>query len=172
MGTSFEQFNAVLRNDVARRAVGLDISNSEAERIAGDPVLARAYYDNWRSRSNAGVMPIPLAAPPAHPEPFSPPTVARSAALDSRITSDPSPHTIRVSVTGMVLAILGYFLTSTWFSLLGLVGLGISIYAIVAARAAKPRSGWKAGLTMGIIGTVAGGAALILLFAWLSGYYN
>jgi len=171
MGTSFEQFNAVLRNDVARRTVGLDISNSEAERIAGDPVLARAYYDNWR-RSKAGVVPTQRVTPPVHPEPYSPPTAAPNAALGSRITSDPAPHTIGASVTGMVLAILGYFLTDTWFSLLGLVGLGISIYAIVAARAAKPRPGWKAGLTMGIIGTVAGGAALILLFASLSGYYN
>lgn len=172
MGTSFEQFKAVLRNDVARRAVGLDISNFEAERIADDPVLARAYYDNWRSRSKAGVMPIRHVPPPAHSEPYSPPTADRSAALGSGITSDPAPHTIGASVTGMVLAILGYFLTGTWFSILGLVGLGISIYAIVAARAAKPRSGWRAGLTMGIIGTVAGGAALILLFASLSGYYN
>jgi len=72
----------------------------------------------------------------------------------------------------MMLAIVGYFLTSTWFSLVGLIGLGISIFAIVAARAAKPRPGWKAGLAMGIIGTVAGGASLILLFAWLSGYYD
>ena len=45
--TSFQQFLNVLRNDAARRRVGLNITDAEAEQIAGDPNLARAYYDWW-----------------------------------------------------------------------------------------------------------------------------
>lgn len=84
----------------------------------------------------------------------------------------PPPHKIGASVMGMVLAIAGYLTTGLWASLIGPVGLGISIHAIVAARRAKPRRGWVAGLTMGIIGTVAGAAALLLLLAMLFGYYD
>lgn len=181
MGTSFEQFRAVLGNDFARRAVRLDISTSEAERIVADPVLARAYYDNW-SRIQPKVVPTQhVILPPANqerqspPNPQAPQNISTSTAPFGRpdhvSASIGHPHKLGSSITGMVLAIVGYFFTGTWLSLIGVVGLGISIYAIVAARAARPRPGWKAGLTLGIIGTVAGGCALILFFAYLSGYY-
>ena len=45
--TSYEQFLNVLRNDAARRRVGLNITDAEAARVASDPNLARAYYVNW-----------------------------------------------------------------------------------------------------------------------------
>lgn len=57
--TSYDQFLSVLRNDVARKRVGLSITDADAARIASDPKLARAYYDNW---VNA---PRPQAPPPA-----------------------------------------------------------------------------------------------------------
>ena len=71
-----------------------------------------------------------------------------------------------------MLSVVGYLLTGTLFSALGLLGLGLSIFVIFAAREAKPRQGWKAGLAMGIIGTVAGGASLVLFIAFLTGYYT
>lgn len=185
MGTSFEQFKAVLRSDYARHAIGLDISANEAERVASDPVLARAYYDNWlRLGSKAAPKPPASSGMDGHtalPRHSMPAPVAYAGAQPLRdfetsvpasSASDTDEHKLGLSITGLVLSVVGYFLTSTWFSILGLIGLVLSIHAILAARQAKPRQGWKAGLTLGIIGTVAGGAALILFIAALSGYYN
>ncbi len=185
VGTSFEQFKAVLRNDFARRAVGLDISNSEAERIATDPVLARAYYDNWLRLRSKAVPNLPMpdrsdvhATPPGRsasfPDAYTPiqPSGGPAEAAPTSSASAMVRYKLGSSITGLVLSVVGYFLTGTWLSVLGLVGLGLSIYAIVAARKAKPGPGRKAGLTLGIIGTVAGGTTLILFVAFVSGYYN
>ena len=57
--TSFEQFLSVLLDDVARRRVGLNLDDAEAARIASNPKIAHAYYDNWVNP------PPPPAAPPA-----------------------------------------------------------------------------------------------------------
>lgn len=50
-GTSFEQFRSSLRNPVARRAIGIEMSDDEAVTIAADDGLARAYYENWLERT-------------------------------------------------------------------------------------------------------------------------
>ncbi|WP_417563411.1 hypothetical protein [Microbacterium sp.] len=52
--TTFEQFRASMANDIARAALGIDMSGAEASRIAGDHALCRAYYENWTT-ANAGV---------------------------------------------------------------------------------------------------------------------
>lgn len=47
MATSFEQFRASLTRAVGRKALGIEMSDAEAMRVAKDAALARAYYDNW-----------------------------------------------------------------------------------------------------------------------------
>ncbi len=173
MGTSFEQFTAALRNEYARRAIGIDISNSEAERVVADSVLARAYYDNWL-RVGSEVAPTPPFSDHAYAPASSPGYVApvREAAISTPSVPAVAPYKLGPSIAGLVLSVVGYLLTGTLFSALGLLGLGLSIFVIFAAREAKPRQGWKAGLAMGIIGTVAGGASLVLFIAFLTGYYT
>lgn len=53
MNWSYEQFRAALSAPNQRAALGLDLSDAEAQRIAGDEALGRAYFSNWQ-RANAG----------------------------------------------------------------------------------------------------------------------
>lgn len=96
MGTSFEQFKAVLRNDYARHAIGLDISANEAERVASDPVLARAYYDNWlRLGSKAAPKPPASSGMDGHtalPRHSMPAPVAYAGAQPLRDFETSVPH--------------------------------------------------------------------------------
>ena len=86
MVTSFKQFTAIHRNEYGRRAVGIELSSAEAQRVAEDPTLARAYYDNWL-RSNAPSPPhidaamtrADVAAPQSYIEPRHPRTQTRRA---------------------------------------------------------------------------------------------
>lgn len=150
MVTSFKQFTAIHRNEYGRRAVGIELSSAEAQRVAEDPTLARAYYDNWL-RSNAPSPPhidvamtrADVAAPQSYIEPRHPRTQTRRADSGEAPRGVP-PHALGLSITGLVLSVIGYLLTGTWLSIVGLVGLGLSIHAIVAARAVRPRAGWKA----------------------------
>gem|GEM_PF-1384435 len=64
MGTTFEQFRALLKNPAARRSVGLDMSDAQARSISDDESLARAHYEHWlrRYRPGAVVLPAETAA--------------------------------------------------------------------------------------------------------------
>lgn len=102
VGTSFEQFKRSLGNPVARRAIGLDLSDVEAQRVLSDGGLSRAYYDNW------------LRHQPTTPPPTSATPSGISPASSIPVTP-PSPHqspraAIRANPLGavaLVLAILG-----------------------------------------------------------------
>lgn len=74
MGTTFEQFRAVLLNPTARRSVGIDMSDEQARIVAADETLARANYDYWlrtyrpgSPAPGAGVVRAPQAAVPPPP---------------------------------------------------------------------------------------------------------
>ncbi|MEZ3155536.1 NINE protein [Microbacterium sp. BWR-S6Y] len=75
MGTSFEQFRALLTNPAARRSVGIDMSDAQARSIASDEALSRAHYDHWQRNYRPGVVVVPEAASSAALEParVSPP---------------------------------------------------------------------------------------------------
>lgn len=174
MATSFEQFIAVLGNEAARRAIGIDISDHEALRIATDPVLARAYYDSWsrqppiplRPHSREAITGTPLRELPGHRKQSAPRVHAPAAAAFT------PRHRKGMSIFGMVLSLSGYIMSGTWFSLIGVLGLVFSIAAIREAAEDKPRIGWKGGMAMGIIGTVAGASAVLFFIAGFFGYYD
>ena len=82
METSFEQFVNYLANTRARATIGLEMSDAEAERVAADEHLARAYYQSWLSRPPVersvvnNLAPVAPAAPAAREQ--SGPTKSRA----------------------------------------------------------------------------------------------
>lgn len=101
-GTSFEQFKRSLGNPVARKAIGFDLSDVEAQRILSDEGLSRAYYDNWLRHQPSIPPPNPATPPgvfPASSIPVTPPSPRQH-----------QPSAIRANPLGAValaLAILG-----------------------------------------------------------------
>jgi len=53
MATSLSQFRAAITRAVGRQALGIDLSDAEAQRVASDPRLSEAYYENWLTSSAA-----------------------------------------------------------------------------------------------------------------------
>ena len=59
-GTTLEQFRNAMTSHVARRNLGLGLSDEQARAIAADPVLSEAWYKFWR---NGAANSSPIAAP-------------------------------------------------------------------------------------------------------------
>lgn len=173
--TSLVQFTAALANPIARRGLGIEISDAEGRRIANDPILARAYYNNWTSEDAepAPIMTGSYNTAAARPE---------SGAAGHRITplpnsgaghraeaTRPLPHLRTQAIVGLALGVLAYLFSGGWLSpVLAIPGLAVSIRAIVKARAARGRPHAAAALTMAIIGTGAAGTALLLAILYLA----
>lgn len=58
-GTTLEQFRNAMTSHVARRNLGLGLSDEQARAIAADPVLSEAWYTSWR---NGAANSSPIAA--------------------------------------------------------------------------------------------------------------
>jgi len=160
MTTTFDQFRAVLTREYGRRAIGINLPQAEAERIAADETLARAYYENWqRTGADAGR----TTTPPSVPPPF------RSAASPATAPTATGTPGLAPAIVGLVLGAVGYFLSSTWFGLLAVPGLAASIYAIIEAQRDKVTRGLTAGLVVGIVGVVAAAVAMLLMYGHLTG---
>lgn len=48
METTFEQFRASITRERGRSALGIELPQAEADRVAADEALAHAYFDNWK----------------------------------------------------------------------------------------------------------------------------
>lgn len=146
VGTSFEQFKRSLGNPVARKAIGLDLSDVEAQRVLSDGGLSRAYYDDW------------LRHQPTTPPPTSatPPGISPASSIP---VTPPSPHqsppsAIRANPLGAValaLAILGGVVACFPPTLiLGEVFLGVAfVLGIVAI--CLPNRRWGVALSAVIV---------------------
>lgn len=166
-GTSLEQFTNVMANPTARRLLGINMSDEEGARIAADPALARAYYNNWTEA------PATLAAPNpptrVHPVPGARSTAGGpySDFMAQHVASAAQPsssHSRALSIAGLVLGVLAYLVAGSPLSpLLAIAALGVCIPSILQARAARGKMGATAALTMAIIGTVGAGLALLML---------
>lgn len=89
MATTYEQFRASLGNSLARRALGVEISDHEANRVLSDENLCRAYYSSWSSIPHPQLGHTPHVIPPAPAilaaQPHS------TQALPPYVTATPAP---------------------------------------------------------------------------------
>lgn len=148
-GTSFKQFCASLGNEVARAAIGLPMSDSEAARVLSSEPATRELYDRWLA-DVAGTHPPPPGGrfsprPADQAQPASPPTV------DPRYAGQPHPwdprghgqHASPSSVTGHALTAPAYYQGPAGY-FQGPTGYyqGPTGYYQVAPPTVRPTSSW------------------------------
>lgn len=71
MTWTYEQFRAALNDGANRQALGLEMSDSEAARIASDNTLCWAYFTNWTRQHSSDGTPAPALPSTAPPLSFS-----------------------------------------------------------------------------------------------------
>jgi hypothetical protein len=73
-GTSLEQFRRALPSRVARRNMGLELTDERARDIAADPALSESWYKLWRMSASPSAPRVVLADKAAsHRSPAAPP---------------------------------------------------------------------------------------------------
>lgn len=139
--TDFEQFKSALGNSYARRQLGFDQNQAEANWILADEVVARIYYDRWVAHQSD-------EPPPARQLP--------APALRGAPAAAPSRQDVPGRVSGFVLSIISVtFMTAPIFCLpLSVTGLVLSTKAMRAIPVGAAGRGLAvAGLTIGIATT-------------------
>lgn len=173
--TSLLQFTNAMKNQIARRALGIEMSDAEGARIADDPALARAYYHNWTADGDRLETTASSTSGGLGPRRNSAPVVqvpGRRTSMSTRqptAAATPKPHSRMQAAIGFVLGLVAYLLAGGWLSpLVAIAGLAVCIPAILSARAARGRPYATVALTIAIIGTVVAAVALILGLLYLS----
>lgn len=155
MAISYEQFATVMRNDYARRTLGLDLPEGEVDFLLQDDAHMIAYFEQWSRSGQPRVSDTPRG-----------PTAAATATPHSTGVVDTRPFD-KMAIWGFVLSVVTMFFLAV--SLLGLFigGTGAMLSGLSMNNLRGPHPA-RRGRGLAIAGLVIGSVyALVSLLAFI-----
>lgn len=161
VGTSYEQFRSVLGNEVARRNIGLSMSDETARLMLADEALTRALYEQWVAGEG-----LPPDAKADQPNPKATSDVAAShprvptPSTHGAGTRVPDLNTI-LAIAALVAGGLSVAFWRTWFVPLLAIGCG-GAYLWRTRHGGASAAKWLAwvGLGLGAVCLIVAGDSL------------